>query len=138
MDIMSILWTLFTGGKLKCQYYFDDTKKVINFPSMTANISIIKSSDVKGELGKIDTKRKITVPSGVSEKLIQLDQNQYNLAIAINALPKNERATEIKKYIKVLLEIHEIVSNDNNRSRSNIMNTESTTIADGTTLKKIS
>ena len=103
---------------------------------MTANISIIKSSDVKGELGKIDTKRKITVPSGVSEKLIQLDQNQYNLAIAINALPKNERATEIKKYIKVLLEIHEIVSNDNNRSRSNIMNTESTTIADGTTLKK--
>ena len=136
MDIMSILWTLFTGGKLKCQYYFDDTKKVINFPSMTANISIIKSSDVKGELGKIDTKRKITVPSGVSEKLIQLDQNQYNLAIAINALPKNERATEIKKYIKVLLEIHEIVSNDNNRSRSNIMNTESTTIADGTTLKK--
>ena len=88
MDIMSILWTLFTGGKLKCRYYFDDTKKVINFPSMTANISIIKSSDVKGELGKIDTKRKITVPSGISEKLIQLDQNQYNLAIAINALPK--------------------------------------------------
>lgn len=133
---MNVLWTLFTGGKLKCRYYFDDTEKVINFPSMTANISLIESSDVTGELGKIDTKRKIAVPPGVSDKLIQLDQNQYNLAVAINALPKNERAAEIKKYIKVLLEIHEIVSNDSNRNGLDKNNQIPNISVDGTTLKK--
>lgn len=136
MNIMNFFWNLFTGGKLKCRYYFDDTEKTINFPSMDTNISIVKGVDITGELGKINTKNRITVPSGISDKLIQLDQNQYNLATAINALPKNERAEEIKKYIKVLLEIHEIVSNDSNKNGLNKNAQASNVNVDGTTLKK--
>ena len=64
---------------------------------MAINIDIIKECDVKGELGQINTSRKISVPSHISEKLVQLDQNQFNLANAINALPKNERSESIKK-----------------------------------------
>lgn len=136
MNIMNFFWNLFTGGKLKCRYYFDDTEKTINFPSMDTNISIVKGVDITGELGKINTKNRITVPSGISDKLIQLDQNQYNLATAINALAKNERAEEIKKYIKVLLEIHEIVSNDSNKNGLNKNAQASNVNVDGTTLKK--
>lgn len=114
--MMNFFWNIFTGGKLKCRYYFDNTEKTINFPSMNTNISIVKGVDITGELGKINTKNRITVPSGISDKLIQLDQNQYNLAVAINALPKNERSCEIKKYIQVLLDIHELVSKNSNGS----------------------
>lgn len=83
---------------------------------MNTNISIVKGVDITGELGKISTKNRITVPSGISDKLIQLDKNQYNLAVAINALPKNERSCEIKKYIQVLLDIHDLVSKNSNGS----------------------
>lgn len=113
MSILNFFYTLFSGGKLKCQHYFDDTKKEINLPSMAINIDIIKECDVKGELGQINTSRKISVPSHISEKLVQLDQNQYNLANAINALPKNERSESIKEYIQILLEIHKTISNSN-------------------------
>lgn len=127
MSISNFFYTLFTSNKLKCQYYFDDGKKEINFPSMAINIDIIKKCDIKGELGRIDTSRKISVPSHISERLVQLDQNQYNLASAINALPKNQRPKEIKKYIQVLLEIHKIISNSKgatplNKQNNNICN----------------
>lgn len=36
--------------------------------------------------------------------------------MAINALPKNERSCEIKKYIQVLLDIHDLVSKNSNGS----------------------
>ena len=51
MSILNFFYTLFSGGKLKCQLYFDDTKKEINFPSIAINTDIIKECDVKGELG---------------------------------------------------------------------------------------
>lgn len=122
MSILNFFYTLFSGGKLKCQHYFDDTKKEINLPSMAINIDIIKECDVKGELGQINTSRKISVPSHISEKLVQLDQNQYNLANAINALPKNERSESIKEYIQILLEIHKTISNEGGETSLNKQN----------------
>lgn len=114
----------FSSKKLKCKRYFDQDSKVMDFPSMTANASILEvTAEASAKLGQVKTSSKVCVPENISERLVQLDQNQCNIANAINSLSRNKRDEQIEKYINILFEMHELVSKRGDSSHNETINT---------------
>lgn len=106
--------------KLECKRYFDETKKLIDMPSMGANISNIKelSGSLELNVGKLDISRKLEVPDIATSELLQLDQQQYSIANAINGMNDIEKRDEqIIKYLDVLFKMNELVSSNTHEKK---------------------
>lgn len=139
MNFIDKIRDFFDSKKLICKRYFDQENKTIDFPSMSVNASILKvNAEVSAKLGQIKTDSKVLVPDNTSERLIQLDQNQYNIANAINSLSRHKRDSKIEEYINILFEMHELVfqERENDRSKNDVKTSMDNTLQYGTKLKK--
>lgn len=126
--------------KLECKRYFDQNNKVIDLPSMAANASILEvKAEFSAKLGQIKTDSKVYVPDHISDQLVQLDQNQYNIANAINTLSRHKRDSKIEQYIEILFKMHELVYKGGENSNNNSINSTSKEVnktINGVNLKK--
>lgn len=139
MNWIDKIQNAFCKKKLECKRYFDKENKTIDFPSMTANASILDvNAEVSAKIGQIKTNSKVCVPDNISERLVLLDQNQYNIANAINSLPRHKRDDKIEEYINILFEMHELVSKkeENHHRNNNDITSVDNTSQNGTNLKK--
>ena len=111
MNLIDKIQNAFCKKKLECKRYFDKENKTIDFPSMTANASILDvNAEISAKLGQIKTNSKVCVPDNISERLVLLDQNQYNIANAINSFARKKRVYNIEQYIKIIHEMHVLIS----------------------------
>ena len=75
------------------------------------------SADISVQVGEIQSHKKITIPEGGDvTKLLDLDMIQYNIAQAINTLNGKEKQERTNEYVKVLLQMYQLVSSQNNNS----------------------
>jgi hypothetical protein len=90
--------------KIHCRYYYNQTTKELDRPKLSADLSIVDSKGSgKLDLGNLKTDTKITIPEGISEELVKLDQLQYNLGELINSLKNiDEQERQKIEYIDLL------------------------------------
>ena len=111
MNWINKILALSSSKKIECKRYFDESHKTIDLPSMVTNASVLNvSAEASMKLGQIKTDSEICVPENISERLVMLDINQYNIARAINSLPRKKKAEKIEEYIDMLFEMYKLVA----------------------------
>gem|GEM_PF-2994294 len=97
-----------SGSKIQVKRYYNEESKVLNLPEIQASLSIIgQSGQLSTKFGQKTTFNKITIPSGISEKLVKLDQLQEQTANAINGLRGKRRQEKLSKYADLLMQMME-------------------------------
>jgi hypothetical protein len=93
------------GSKIKVQSYYNESKRELDLPEIKANISSLETGSGSIDFGNYKTNSKITIPKGISNELVKLDQLQKETANAINGLKGEVRQEQLVKYTNTLMEM---------------------------------